>query len=123
MALWLGGLWCLGPASMSLFLRSTEYPVKRRFRCQIHTIVSQTWHDLRRWQIGEARLVADGEHTLTLLLTQLVCRHWPGRCRPGISADFNPALPALESAHAQAQFGTGQTKMHAILSRLHDIGD
>lgn len=123
MTLRLGGLRRLGAAAMLLFLRRAQYAIERRFGCQIGSLVGQTRHDLRRWQVGEARLVADVEHALAFLLAQLVRRCRSGRRRSRISPDLACAAPALDGARTQAQFDAGRTKMGAILAGLLNIGD
>src|SRR5450830_244935 len=122
-ALRLGGLRRLGPAAMLLLLCRAQYAIERRFGRQIGSLVGQTRHDLCRWQVGEARLVADVEHALAFLLAQLVCRRRPRRRRSRIGLDLARAAPARDGARTQTHFGTGQTQRGTILAGLLNIGD
>ena len=63
-----------GPSAALDLLVGVEHPVEAALGGEEHALIGQVRHDLRRWQRGVLRLVADRQDPLPLLIAQAV-RH------------------------------------------------
>ena len=111
-----GGFGATAMASLSL---GPQHAGEARFVGHIDPFVSKHWHDARRWQLGEARLVGDLQNLLPFRLTQCMGGRATDGLRPAVSAlKTFAALPALQGPHGDARLGTGALQPRPVAVRF-----